>query len=181
MVLGGVAIYNKYKDIRGIYNIISIEDDYILVQRKNKTEKVYIYEVKPLLFLDLEEDMQNNIVSIYTEFLRRIESNIQFYITNRKLNIDQYIKDQFFKKEFNNTRLDDIYNQYVSDIKDKLKSENIFTTKIYIVFSQNSKENNDIKELEDHILLLERLGCKISKITRKSNLKQILFETLNKI
>lgn len=134
-----------------------------------------------MLFLDLEVDMQNNILSIYTEFLRRIDNNIQFYIINRKLNIDQYIYNQFLDIDFHNEELENIYQLYIKDIQSRLELENIFTTKMYIICSKNAKEKHDIKEFEQSILLLERIGCKITKIIKSKSLKQILFETANKV
>ena len=41
----------KYESINKLFNLIDITDSYILVKNKEKTKKIYVYEIEPVTFL----------------------------------------------------------------------------------------------------------------------------------
>ena len=169
---------SKYKEIRSLYRIEEIKDEGIIVQINKKLERVHIYEIEPLLFLDLSIDMQLNIINIYNQFLRQTDFKIQILVSNRKLNIDEYVNNYLE----NNYKIDDsVFNMYIKDIKEKLKIENIYETKYYIIFSENFKESSKKDEYEKVIYKLEEVGCKIKKINNIKEYEKILYKHLNKI
>ena len=116
---------NRFKEIRNLYRIEEIKDDYVLLQINKKLEKLYIYEVHPMLFLDLSEDIQESVINIFNQLLRECDFNLQFIISNRKLDIQKYIRKYLQLKE--NVPIY-TYNLYVQDMKEKLKQEDIYET-----------------------------------------------------
>ena len=82
-----------FDDIKKVFNILDITDEYILVKNKESTNKIYIYEIEPVTFLNFSIDVQSNILNLYSEFLRESNFKFQIYISNRKINIQKYIKN----------------------------------------------------------------------------------------
>ena len=168
---------NKFKEIRNLYRIEEIKDDYVLLQINKKLEKLYIYEVHPMLFLDLSEDIQESVINIFNQLLRECDFNLQFIISNRKLDIQKYIRKYLQLKE--NVPIY-TYNLYVQDMKEKLKQEDIYETEMLIAYTENAKEDTSIKKVDKLLLKLEEIGCKVKKIDGKINYEDLLHKYLNK-
>ena len=81
----------KYNNIKQLYNITSVADKYIFVKERDVMKKVYLYEIEPVTFLNFSIDIQSNILNLYNEFLRELNLNFQIYISNKKVNIQNYI------------------------------------------------------------------------------------------
>ena len=62
-----------------------------MVKDKDKTKKVYIYEIEPVTFLNFSMELQTNILNLYNEYLRSMKYEFQIYISNQKINIQNYI------------------------------------------------------------------------------------------
>ncbi len=168
---------NKFKEIRNLYRIEEIKDEYVLIQINKRIEKLYIYEIKPMLFLDLSEDIQDSVINVYNQLLRECDFNLQFLISNRKLDIQKYI-EKYLEYKKNIPIL--MYNLYVQDMKEKLKQEDIYETQMLIAYTENAKEDTSIKKVDKVLLKLEEIGCKVNKINEKEKYEELLYKYLNK-
>ena len=154
----------KFKDIKEIYNINSVENEYLLYKCENKMYKKYIYEVIPVTLLDFSVEVQNSVYMLYNEFLREMNIDLQIYISNKKMNIDSYIEEL-----------------RTNDLKEKLKNENIYITRYYIIITMDLKNNDEIKDIDNIILKLNKLGCVVSRIKEHDKMLNILYESINKV
>ena len=83
----------KYESINKLFNLIDITDSYILVKNKEKTKKIYVYEIEPVTFLNFSMNVQSNILNLYNEFLRELNFEFQIFISNKKINVENYIRN----------------------------------------------------------------------------------------
>ncbi len=171
----------KYENINKIFNFIDITDKYILLKEKEKVKKIYIYEVEPVTFLNFSIDVQSNILNLYSEFLRELNLDFQIYISNKKINIENYIETIQKNIETKGSKeYVELVNNYILSIEEKLKQEIIYATKYYIVLSLNRESDVDISFVDSIIRKLEDIGCITKRIKTKERLETILYETINK-
>lgn len=169
---------NNFKNIEELYKITSISDSYFNTKLNKKDERVYIFKITPLLFLDLSENVKLNLVEKYKEFLRELNFNIQILLLNKKLNLKTYI-EKYFK--YNENISKSMYDKYISELEKEIESENIYETNMYIIVSDILQEKTKIEEITRVILKLEELGCKVTKVTSKEEITKVLYSSLNKI
>jgi hypothetical protein len=167
---------SKYKDIKEIYNIINIKDGSISIKEGNMCSKILIYEVKPLILLDLSENIKENITIQYKEFLRQINFDFQILITNRKYNYNNYLENikQYTMKNNN------LYENYVLDMEEKIKKESIFETLFYIVVSIKETQSLTVENVDNTLLILDKIGCKVEKILEEEKIYDVLNFSINK-
>lgn len=171
----------KYEDIRKLYNFIDITDKYILLRDKDRIKKIYIYEVEPVTFLNFSIEVQSNILNLYSEFLRELNFNFQIYISNKKVNIQKYISNlQRSINKDTNESYSILVNNYLSSIESQLEKESIYTTKFYFVISLNRENEIEINSLDNIIKKLDTMGCNTRRIANKRELKNLLYECINK-
>lgn len=178
--IGGKKI-QRFKDIKEIYKIYGINDEYIIVKGENKTYKKYIYEIMPVTLLDFSIEVQNSIYMIYNEFLREMDLNLQIYISNKKMNTESYIKnlnDSILRE--NNEKFKIFLTNYLDDLKEKLNYERIYITKYYIVVSLDRKSEQNIEEIDNVFKKLNKLGCIVNRISKRKDFVNILYESINK-
>lgn len=161
--------------------MVDVTDTYILLKDRDKTKKVYIYEIEPVTFLNFSMDVQSNILNLYNEFLRELNFEFQIYISNKKINVENYIKNlsRLIDKEASETYVS-LMNNYLSSITKELENEMIYTTKYYIVISFERESEYDILQMDNIIKKLDYVGCNTQRITAKEKLKELLYESLNK-
>lgn len=177
----GGKVIQKFKDIKEIYKIIGIKDEYILFKSNNQVYKKYIYEIIPVTLLDFSIDVQNSIYMVYNEFLREMCLDLQIYISNKKMNVENYIEDlRKSTSSQNSEKFKTFLNNYLIDIKEKLDKEKIYITKYYIIITIEQKNERDIKETDDILKKLNNLGCTVNRIDGKQNIENILYESINK-
>ena len=159
-----------YENINKIFNFIDITDRYVLLKQGENVKKVYVYEIEQVTLLNL-----------YSEFLHELNFNFQIYISNKKINIDNYIKtiqdsiDTSGDKEYK-----ELVEKYILSIQSKLREESIYQTKYYIVLSFNREDDIDINTIDNDIFKLEDIGCIVRRIKNKSKLMKLLYESINK-
>lgn len=171
----------KYNNIKQLYNITSVTDKYIFVKEKDVMKKVYLYEIEPVTFLNFSIDIQSNILNLYNEFLRELNLNFQIYISNKKVNIQNYI--QSIKQAISsieNPNIQNLSERYISSVSKELENESIYTTKYYIIISVGTNEDIAMDNVDNIISKLNYIGCNVSRICDKRTLKNILYETINK-
>lgn len=171
----------KYNNIKQLYNITSVADKYIFVKERDVMKKVYLYEIEPVTFLNFSIDIQSNILNLYNEFLRELNLNFQIYISNKKVNIQNYIQN--IKQAINsldNPIVQNLSERYVNIISEELENQTIFTTKYYIVISVSTNEDINMDNVDNIISKLNFIGCNVNKICDKNILKNILYESINK-
>lgn len=169
---------SKYKDIEELFKIEAVKDEYILTRINKNIERVYLYRIEPVLFLDLSESIQYNFIEVYTQLLRECNFKIQIVISNERLDIDNYIERYYSYKEIIPL---DIYIKYIEDIKQKLEIEDVYETKILIVISENSKEKINVDEYDRVVYKLEEIGCKVIRVHGRYEFEKILYKHLNKL
>lgn len=176
-MLGGIKIdKNNFKDINEIYNVIEITNEYIVKKENNNYIKVYIYEVKPIILLDLSDDVKEKTVIEYKEFLRQINFDFQILVINKELNFNDYMREIL-----NNNLCDmQIYNKYVKDMELKFKNENIFDTIFYIIVKIKNNQFIKVENVDNSLAILEKIGCKVKRIKDKESLAKILNSSINK-
>ena len=167
---------SKFRDINEIFNVVQITDEYILTKENNEYLKVYIYEVEPIILLDLNESTMENIILQYKEFLRQINFDFQVLVINKEISFKEYIK-KVFNDKLNRTK---IYSSYINDMEIKFKNENIFETVYYIIVK--IKDNNvlNVDTVDNSIKILSKIGCKVNRIIDKNKLTKILNNSINK-
>ncbi len=171
----------KYNNIKQLYNITSVADKYIFVKERDVMKKVYLYEIEPVTFLNFSIDIQSNILNLYNEFLRELNLNFQIYISNKKVNIQNYIQN--IKQAINsldNPIIQSLSERYVNSISAELENQSIYTTKYYIVISVSTNEDINMDNVDNIISKLNYIGCNVNKICDKNILKNILYESINK-
>lgn len=165
------------EDINKLFNFVDITDSYVLVKDKEKTKKVYIYEIEPVTFLNFSIELQTNILNLYNEFLRSMEYEFQIYISNQKINIENYISNiKSISKNISNTIQDD----YIIAITDELEKEKIYVTKYYIIVALDRNSDEDISNVDAAVNKLNYIGCNVKRIKVKKELMSILYEGINK-
>ena len=171
----------KYDNITKIFNFIDITDKYILLKDREKTKKVYIYEVEPVTFLNFSLDIQSNILNLYSEFLRELNFDFQIFISNKRINVDKYINN--LKNSINKSgskHYIKLKDEYLASIARELENQDIYTTKFYIVISFPRDKDIDIASLDTIVRKLDSIGCKTKRIVSKVKLKSLLYECINK-
>ena len=170
-----------YENINKIFNFIDITDRYVLFNDGENVKKVYIYEIEPITFLNFSIDVQSNILNLYSEFLHTLNFNFQIYISNKKINTDNYIKTiQMSIDTIGDNKYKQLVDNYILSIEEQLKEQCIYQTRYYIVLSFKREENIDISMIDSQVLKLEDIGCRVRRIKNKSNFEKILFESINK-
>ena len=171
----------KYENINKLFNFIDVTDNYILLKKKEEVEKVYIYEIEPVTFLNFSMDVQSNILSLYNEFLRELNYDFQIYISNKRINVESYINNL---SKIINTKASKEYielmNRYLQNISRELEDKMIYTTKYYIIISFKRDSVFDITHIDSIIQKLDYVGCNTKRIKKKENIKNILYESFNK-
>lgn len=146
-----------------------------------KTKKIYIYEIEPVTFLNFSMDVQSNILNLYNELLRELNFEFQIFISNKKINVENYIKN--LSKIINqNARQSyvNLMNSYIDNISKELENQMIYTTKYYIIISLDRESEYEIAQIDEIIKKLDYVGCNTRRVTSKSNIQNILYENLNK-
>lgn len=171
----------KYDNINNLFNLLDVTDTYVLLKDKDKIKKVYIYEIEPVTFLNFSMDVQSNILNLYNEFLRELNFEFQIYISNKKINTENYVKN--LKKIINNNARKDyvnLMNNYLQSISEELENEIVYTTKYYIIVSFDRESEYDISEIDSVIKKLDYVGCNTKRFKSKNEIKNILYESINK-
>lgn len=131
--------------------------------------------------LDFSIEVQNSIYTVYNEFLREMNLDLQIYISNKKMNTENYIKnlnDSILKE--NSEKFKNFLNHYLEDIRKKLNYERIYITKYYVIVSLDKKSNQDIQEIDNVFKKLNKLGCIVNRISKRKDFINILYESMNK-
>lgn len=168
----------KFKNIDELYKITKISNDCFYTKLNKKDERVYIFKIEPVILLDLAENIKLNMVEKYKEFLRELTFNIQILVVSKKLNLDLYIKKHL---TCNKNIPRDMYIGYVEELKKEIYEENIFESNIYIIVSETVQEKSKIEEITRVIYKLEELGCKVERVLKKEEIKEIIYNSLNKM
>ena len=110
---------------------------------------------------------------------REIEFDLQIIISNRRLDVEQYLS-KYFSMPFHvkNVILQKIYRHYLSDMRQKLLEENIYEAKYYIVVTL--LPHQDIIEVDRVLEKLRKIGCPIQRVQEASVMEQILYESMHK-
>lgn len=175
-MLGGINIIKKkFKDINEIYNIVKVEEECIVTKESNNYLKVYIYEVEPIILLDLSDEVKEKIVVEYKEFLRQINFDFQILVINKEIDFNSYMK------MIKNNEIDNkIYNEYIKDMELKFRNENIFDTIFYIIVKIKDNQFFTVENVDNSFKILEKIGCKVKRIKDKKVLEKILNSSINK-
>lgn len=167
---------SKFRDINEIFNVVQITEEYIIIKENNEYLKVYIYEVEPIILLDLNESTMENIILQYKEFLRQINFDFQVLVINKEISFKEYIK-KVFNDKLNSTK---IYSSYINDMEIKFKNENIFETVYYIIVKIKDNNMLNVDTVDNSIKILSKIGCKVNRIIDKNKLTKILNNSINK-
>ena len=116
-----------YENINKIFNFIDITDRYVLFNDGENVKKVYIYEIEPITFLNFSIDVQSNILNLYSEFLHTLNFNFQIYISNKKINTENYIKTiQMSIDTIGDNKYKQLVDNYILSIEEQLKEQCIY-------------------------------------------------------
>lgn len=138
---------------------------------------MYIYEIEPVTFLNFSMELQTNILNLYNEYLRSMKYEFQIYISNQKINIQNYILNlESISKQNPKTEA----KEYIKSIKEELTKEKIYVTKYYIIVALDRTETEDIIQVDTMVNKLNNIGCKVKRIKVKKELCKILYEGINK-
>lgn len=164
---------SSFKDVDSLYKIIDINNECIISKDNNIYYKTYIYEIESIILLDLSDDIVENIINQYNEFLRQLNNDLKILVINKEYNIKEY-----FMNTINNELINkDMYKDYMNDMEEILNREKIFDTFFYIIISI---KNDNVENVENSFEILERIGCKVKKIKGKEEIINILNKSINK-
>lgn len=122
-------------------------------------------------------ELQTNILNLYNEYLRSMKYEFQIYISNQKINIQNYILNlESISKQNPKTET----KEYIKSIKEELTKEKIYVTKYYIIVALDRTETEDIIQVDTMVNKLNNIGCKVKRIKVKKELCKILYEGINK-
>jgi len=158
-----------------------VTDTYILAKDGEKVKKIYIYEIEPVTFLNFSMDVQSNILNLYNELLRELNFEFQIFISNKKINVENYINNltKIINQDARQSYVN-LMNGYIESISKELENQIIYTTKYYIVISLDRECQYDITQIDEIIKKLDYVGCNTKRIKSKNDLQNILYENLNK-
>lgn len=156
-------------------------DTYVLAKDRDKTKKIYIYEIEPVTFLNFSMDVQSNILNLYNELLRELNFEFQIFISNKKINVENYINNltKIINQDARKSYVS-LMNSYIESISKELENQMIYTTKYYIVISLDREDEYDISQIDEIIKKLDYVGCNTRRIKSKEDIQNILYENLNK-
>ncbi len=169
----------KYKDIKTLYQIVDINEEYIVTMYDNILTRVYIYEITPVVLFDINEERKNNILNKYKEILKQINFDFEVLMINQKFDIDKYI-NKLKNNSLVNEKNKSIYFEYVKELKEKILNENIYETIYYIVVSFANINNLNVESVDKIIKKFADIGCNVTRISGKDNLVKILNNTINR-
>ncbi len=132
--------------------------------------------------LDSSKDTKNNIITSYTEILKEIDINFQILIINKKLDISKYIENtkKLNINIINKNKVISLYDEYMDNLEKLLNKANIYETKYYFVFSMDITNEKEIYNIEKSLKKLNKIGCNVSRLRGVDNIKQMLYECINK-
>lgn len=168
---------SKYKNIKLIYSLESIEEGYVCIRNKEGLQKQYIYEVVPISILNFSDEKIYNILNCYVEFLKGINTKFKVIVRNFKFNEEEYISKHVVNCSDKIKNLD-IYDKYIQDLREKISSQSIYTSKIYICFICKGKDCK--KEIEEGINKLRSVNLIIKSLS-KNEIYNLMYESINKI
>lgn len=159
---------------------ISHISDHIVIGKEKEEKHIYIYQIFPVTLLEMSVPTQQNIISIYTQILREFTIPIQILVSNKRLEVENYLSTYFSSTTvFSSKILNLIYREYVNDMRKKLQEENIYESKYYISITVCPQQ--DMLEIERILYKLEKIGCRLEKIKNAMQLKKLLYEMIHKI
>ena len=161
--------FKKLGDIESIYNIVYIKDEYILTKENENFRHVYIYEINPIPIINISNDIQKNISSVYTTFLREINVDFQVLVINKKIDFNQV---------FNSNKFNQINSKYFSDMRVKIKDDKIYYSKYYLIVAL--KKQDQVENIDKMIDIFKNCGCNVKRIIGKNEIELILYECINK-
>lgn len=132
--------------------------------------------------LDYSKDAKNNILMNYTEVLKELDVGFQILIINKRLDVLKYIDNikELNIKNISKNKMNIFYEEYMKDLKKLLNKANIYETKYYLVFSIDVTKEKEIESIENCIFRLNKVGCYVSKLRGVDNIKNMLYECINK-
>ena len=143
------------------------------MKNKDSIVKELIYEVSPISMLNYSKEDLENVLAVYTQFLKLIDVKYKILIRNVKFDKNEYI-DKHFKNDIASSEL---YKNYVDSIKLKIDKEDIYTVKIYICFICKDFQE---KIIEDGLNKLNSIGINVTKLA-KEEVRDLLYKTINKL
>jgi len=166
-----------YEDISKVYDVVGINDNCILIKKLNILNQIHIFKVEPITILNITESISNDIITLYTEFLRSMNCDFQIYIENTEVNINNY---------FNNIISDDknisknkLAEKYKNELEKYLNENNIYICNYYIILTL--KDENNVEEIFKNIYGLCKIGVSIEKVEGIANLNNFLYLKVNKV
>jgi hypothetical protein len=171
-------IKNKvYDDISKVYDVIDINDNFILTKKNNIVKQIHIFKVEPITILNITESIGKNIIASYTEFLRSMNCDFQIYIENTEINMNNYFENII--SDENNINKNKLANMYKTELERSLNANNIYICNYYIVLMIGDEHN--LEEISKNIYNLCKVGIYIEKLQGKTNLDNFLYSKVNKV
>ncbi len=139
---------------------------------------MYLYKVLPINILNINDQIKNDIMEVYKQFLKEFNIEYQIIYRKKKFDIDAYIENSC--NNVKETTSDNVIQEYKDKLKEKLIKENLYCGKFYIVIAIRDQDNIKINDIDNLMVRLNNIGCDISRIEGKDNIMLILYECINK-
>lgn len=174
---------HRSKDISKLFNIKDISKGSITIDNITENLAIHIYKIEPVLLINITENIKSLILSKYTEFLREIDCDFQIYIESRKIDGNKYFdtNESINVGRNSSSNYINLFNQYKSSINQLFFNQKIYIKNYYIVFSLNQKNLDKEKQIQSCLLKLNDLGCNVIRISDDNELKDLIYESINKI
>lgn len=169
--------HHMYDDVSTVYDIVEIKDNYLLIKYKNVLKQLHIYKIEPVTIVNVTESNCNEVIDIYTEFLRSMNYDFQIYIENTKINLNNYFNNiTLDNKNINKNKLASIYKK---ELENMLDENSVYIYNYYIVLALDNE--NEIDEISKNIYNLCKIGILAQKMIGKDVLDKFIYEKANKV
>ena len=164
-----IRVKKKYLDISNIYNVEEITTDYVRVNIGGENRYVYLFKLEPIIVVNSENIISNNISYKYEEFLRNINVPFQIIVSNKEIEFSEFFEVSVNQENEIKKRL---VNEYMENLKELFKDKKIYITQYYLIISSNSLVEN----VENYIKVFEEGDMVVKKVDSKSEIKEIIMK-----
>lgn len=164
-----MSYIKRFSDIKQIYSILDINDEYIKLSIDNHINYVYIFKISPLIILNSEDKIIYEILDKYEEFLRGLDIDYQIITMSQEIDINDYFNTNNIKDNDIKINLNESYNKMLKEV---IKDKSIFEYSHYLILAKNSPVNN----VEKYIQRLDNIVANVERVSKNEEIKKVIMK-----
>lgn len=164
-----------FKDVKNFYGITEVEKDSICTING----LVSIYELKPCLILEGDEQLDNIFYEAYIRNIKMLKVDYQIVIDTKKFKLDDTFNaldnTQYKMKSQKQKNVVNKYKEYLKELSDDIE---IYERCIYLII----KKLDDVgeRQLTEALTNLKAIGIGVRKVESREEILRIIYELINK-